>query len=1756
MNAFYAHQEIINLYKQYLQSFLYIKDGRMRQRVLKAFEQNDLIPEPLIQFNPSYERSKSLDNLIDEKLVNAGLKKIFGSFRLYRHQVEALELGAKGQGFIVTSGTGSGKSLTYLATVFNSILNQGEAKKKGVKAILVYPMNALINSQEGEIEKYAANWLSQFVSEERLKELEKREGKLYKLLEEETGKRFPITFRKYTGQEGTEDREEIKAEEPDIILTNYMMLELVMTRHGDEWLRKSMADNLAFLVFDELHTYRGRQGSDVAMLIRRIQRMVKQRLTFIGTSATMSTQGDRESRKQAVADVAHTIFGQEFRTNQIIGEYLETCTQYTGSLPSKEELKDAIQQGIDKNHSAEQFVKHPLAIWLENRIALVYPEGSSPERAKPCTLSSIIQALAEDSDLSEDVCQETVLALLDWTEALNLKGAQEKPRRSFLPYKFHQFISQAGTLFVTLQDRDKREIRLKTERYLVENGEHRLLYPILFSRHSGHDFICVSLDFENELILPRDPDELPNRITKDDVKGNRKTGRPKRVLKEEDFNGGYLIMPIEGEEPIWSDSDVQYLPDTWLDKNGDPTNFYQFRIPRKIFFNETGHFSFDAKYDLWAWYMPAKLLFDPTAGMIYDLRTKEITKLMRLGNEGRSTATTLLSFSVIKALHGQKEASRNQKLLSFTDNRQDASLQSGHFNDFIATGHLRSAIYHALNNHPSSELDIGNIAEVVFDTLGLNEEEYAKSPNPDWPDEENARALKVYLTLRIIYDLRRGWRYNLPNLEQCALLQINYKKLLAYCEVEKFWSGLDLFGDMTPEERAHICMQVLDYFRTSYAIDHRYLLEQRSEIENRLKDKLNSDRPWSLDLDERIEIPYIMVPRSIGRTPRRVYTASLGSRSYLGKYFKRLFGEREMDWLSEADFSDFIERVCETLKKGNFLSSEEVRGKKGATTGYRLRLDHVVWQLGDGKSIRPDEVRVSSYKTTRLEPNAFFKDFYRQDFKSFGKTLLGREHTGQLVHEQRITREEQFRAGEISSLFCSPTMELGIDIADLNIVHMRNVPPTPANYAQRSGRAGRSGQAALVFTYCSTFSPHDRNYFDNAEQMVAGVVVPPQIDLANEELILSHMNAYFLMELGLQQLNLRVPEILDLKEPGFPINKDVANLIKNQLEEYKEEWSRNFLEAIKSILPRLKQSYWFQEAWVYGKAGTFLKRFDESFDRWRQLYKAANTLVERSRMVMDDPTVKRTSDRFGDYYNAKREHNIGLKQRELLFNDSKSSFGSQSEFYIFRYLASEGFLPGYNFTRLPIRTFVGYKHQDKGAYISRPRFIALREFGPHNLIYHNGNKYQINRMMLLDADVKTEKLKVSKATGYAFMNEEIAGANNDPITETELKGGGNTEVFNHLLSLNESEAQPRERISCEEEERLSTGFELHQYFSYPKGMDSTLRSTIRANKQELLHLIYGPATRLIQHSRGWTRSTDRGFLIDRVSGRWMYRKEMEEPEQKEKAIDVELYTSDTSETLYIQPVKDLELDPDGVITLAYALKRGIESLFQVEENEVGIWVMGRQEEPNIMLYESAEGSLGILSQLVENSNLLKELFRTSYRILHFDPETREDLGEGTKPKASYEDLLSYYNQRYHSQLDRHKVRRALELLMDSEVDNQEGERSLEEQYQYLKNNYDLKSSTEKPFIDYLYQNGIRLPHRAQVNLPDYYVSADFVYKNGSSFTLVFCDGSVHDDPKVKAQDEHKRGLLRDAGYDVIEWHYKEPIEELVRRRKDIFRKIR
>lgn len=208
MDVFKTHDAVMNDYRSFIESFINIADERIKKKVASELLSGKLWPDPLIQFNPSFEEGASITSLIEGDILHPAMNDIFNEYRLYQHQVEAIQLGSQGRDFVVTSGTGSGKSLTYIGTIFNHILKNPE-HSEGINAIIVYPMNALINSQTLELEKYRRNY------------------------EERTGQIFPITSAQYTGQEREARRQEIIADPPNILLTNYMMLELLLSRVRD-----------------------------------------------------------------------------------------------------------------------------------------------------------------------------------------------------------------------------------------------------------------------------------------------------------------------------------------------------------------------------------------------------------------------------------------------------------------------------------------------------------------------------------------------------------------------------------------------------------------------------------------------------------------------------------------------------------------------------------------------------------------------------------------------------------------------------------------------------------------------------------------------------------------------------------------------------------------------------------------------------------------------------------------------------------------------------------------------------------------------------------------------------------------------------------------------------------------------------------------------------------------------------------------------------------------------------------------------------------------------------------------------------------------------------------------------------------------------------------------------------------------------------------------------------------------------------------
>ena len=1723
MKVFDTHKQIVDDYAQYIRSFINISDPEIAQTVEDSLSQGRLWPQPLLQFNPAYEQAGTVDAIVASGLLHDDVRHIFDGYSLYRHQCEAIELGVGGADFVVTSGTGSGKSLTYIGTIFNHLLaNPGT---EGIAAVIVYPMNALINSQTNEFNTYKGNY------------------------EKNTGREFPITFGQYTGQEKEEWRQAMREDPPQILLTNYMMLELLLTRVQERPIRDAIFENLRHLVFDELHTYRGRQGADVSMLIRRIQAQCKQSVCCIGTSATMVSVGSEESQRAEVARVASMVFGRSFEPDQIINETLARSLDGAGKQPSKQELHDAITAGIDIDADETGLRKHPVAMWLENRIALEELDGRLARRM-PMGFSHVVATLTEDSGAPEDRCRLVLEATLQWVSAVNQRIQEGGSRYTLLPFKLHQFIAQTGSVYTTLDQGEERFITLEPGIYKHDDS-NKPIFANVFSRATGHPFICVSL--ANGQLAPRE-----FRATGDD---------------DDDATDGYLII---GDE-IWDpDQDLDYLPEAWVRTRASgekvPDSKKRAYFPRKLYFDEYGRCSETDPLRYWGWFMQARLLFDPTAGVFYDAKTNEGTKLTRLGSEGRSTSTTITAFSILNRLRDGGHSPRDQKLLSFTDNRQDAALQSGHFNDFVQVVRLRAGIRQALETEASAILDYATLGEAIFKSLSLPFRDYGnRDAEPELAPVKRKyeEALQDYLLFRALADLRRSWRIVLPNLEQCALLHIDYLDLDEIAAEDEFWADLEIANSLAHPERREFLATVLDYFRLEYAIrSENYLVPSRlKEFEKRFREQLKA--PWTLDSDEELPAPSVIRLDPLHRSAR-LSNKSMGPASSLGKYIKHFASQVDVDpnVLRGDYYRDFILRLMRKLKDADYLFEESARNANNEEVPvFRLRIERILWKLGDGKTVRPDPIKQRSYKDYKPTPNAFFREIYRRDFTE-SKRLAAADHTGQLGVDARQDREDRFRADwyldetkkdldesrirseSISALFCSPTMELGVDIGGLSVVHMRNAPPNAANYVQRSGRAGRSGQGALVFTYCSGFSAHDRHFFQHQAELVAGAVQAPRIDLCNRELLVTHLHALAISAIGLPGLEAgggEGPSLMRLitdGDPAMPLSPGVVEGLRIGPTTF-DSLKVTFRRVIADFADELKRTShaWYADDWVDQNLGKLAEHLDGAMDRWRKMHQSARALLTRATQPIESGRLKVGSDEYRRY---KRLQDQANRQLNLLRNEQGGS-KELSEFYPYRYLASEGFLPGYNFTRLPLRIFVP-TGSTAGEYISRPRSLALREFGPLNLIYHNGRKYRVSQLVIQDAESSLSEAKVSKRAGY-FLTGDQSDLELCPFSGLDLSDNANKEHLHDLLEMTESRGDEAARITCEEEERISRGYQVESFFHVDGGDFTSIRWAVaRSGDNHLLNLRFIPAARLVSLNKGWRFQKTEGFPMGMTSGNWRNSMPEPDPDAREDYRIVKLWTSNLADALYIEPIQALGLEPDGVITLQHALKRAIESVFQVEPNEIGVSTMGDPECPNILLYEAAEGSLGILSQFVEDVATFRKVIETAQQVCRFDDEEY-------KAPASYDDLMSYYNQRDHQRLDRFLIRDALDKLKltDIEIQASAAFKDYEEQYQHMLRHLDPNSSTERTFIEHLYQNGLRLPDAAQKRVSGIYCQPDFYYEPR---VWVFCDGSPHDELQVRERDDEQRQLIIARGDEVWSWHYREDLAAKITQRPDIFRKVR
>jgi superfamily II DNA/RNA helicase len=1602
MDAFKIREGLIEGYKSFTEGFVEIQDERIKKAVQTASDQGRQWPDPWLSLNPSFASGGRIDDLVAAGLLHPTAAKIFrrkatlddagtAPITLHRHQADAIKLAASGKSYVLTTGTGSGKSLAYIVPIVDRVLREGSGK--GIRAIIVYPMNALANSQMEELRKFLDFGF---------------DGK------------SPVTYRRYTGQESPEERADILKNPPDILLTNYVMLEYVLTRPEERTSLIKAADGLSFLVLDELHTYRGRQGADVAMLVRRVRDAcgARETLQCVGTSATMSNGGSSADQKTDVGAVATRIFGVPIAPEQVVSETLIRAT--TSAPPNALDLRRIVgRRGDADNTSAtltggyDALAADPLAAWIESEFGLTEEDNSRVlVRKRPTTVARAAKQLSSITEADEKSCATAIRAtFLAGSKAKNEAG------RPLFAFRLHQFLSKGGSVYVSAEDEGTRLIQ--TDYQVTVDPDERRLYPLAFCRECGQEYLMA-----RKVMRPGADTFLA-----------RQTLRLGDDSAPDNGIDGYLYISSKNPwpaDPIAEDR----LPESWLDGAGVaksvlPARRKSLPVLHRLGIDGSARLDDGGEGQLAAW-IPGAFRFCLNCEVTYEqARLGEVSKLVTLDREGRSSAMAVIATRLVHLLESPAGADldpRAHKLLTFVDNRQDAALQAGHVNDFVQVAQLRAALHAAVAKAAPDGVEASELGDAIVASLNLDFKDFAVDANP-LDKKRYQKALHDVVTYRAIRDLQRGWRITLPNLEQTGLLLVEYPLAQLLAEDEERWKDADaLLRDSDADQREEIITILLDEFRRGLAIDARELdSEWIDKLRGRSREFLQG--VWSMPEREPDPVVGLVTTEPKRNTRARNIMPITGAGAF-GRWLRRpqRFGRK----LTTAEAGIVIESLLRVLQEGGLITE----AAEGNIKGHRLKLSTMTLRAGTGEFGAADPLRRRYSAEKKPRVIAFFRDLYRES----GRELAGlhaMEHTAQVRADDREKREKLFRDAELKLLFCSPTMELGVDIADLNAVAMRNVPPTPANYAQRSGRAGRSGQPALVLTYCATGNAHDSYYFDRSELMVAGQVQPPRLDFANEDLVRSHVHAVWLAEtLSATSggLGKSMSGLLAMDAAGYPLAPQIADVLRSPAAAHAAKASARSLVA--AIGDELAATPWWSRAWSDTVIDNALESFDRACDRWRELYKNAVAERDSAHETIKNPVAQKKAREL-----AQRRYAEAQQRIEILLNDGDSQ--GQSDFYTLRYLASEGFLPGYSFPRLPLAAFIPGIRKGKdnnSTWLQRSRFLAISEFGPDALIYHEGARYQVKRVALprksdlaSDGDVVRTEAQICEACGYLHERSAI-------ISVCENCGSELGAPTRELMQLQSVITRRRERISADEEERNRQGFELVTTYRFADGgaKPGHHRAVVQKGGHLLAEVAYGDGATVRVVNRGRrnrAKKDELGFWLDLITGEWLTETKVSDidamydaPDSDADDMPVEKAKKRARVVPFVEDRRNIAVlrwaeavSEETATTLQYAIERGIEATFQLEDSEL---TSERLSDPDgrgrLLLVEAAEGGAGVLRRLQAEPDAVSRVAQSALEILHVNAMSGEDEADACT-RGCYRCLLSYGNQRDHELIDRRLV---------------------------------------------------------------------------------------------------------------------------------------
>jgi DEAD/DEAH box helicase domain-containing protein len=1591
----------------------------------------------------------------------------------YLHQEKSFDRlsGPNPQSTIVATGTGSGKTECFLYPILDYCYkHRGEP---GIKAIIIYPMNALATDQAGRIAKLIHN--------------SKLKGHVTAGIYVGQKEKTPSML--MTEDRLISDKNTLRLSPPDILLTNYKMLDYLLIRPEDRplWQHNS-PDTLRFLVVDELHTFNGAQGSDLACLIRRLKARLATEANYlccVGTSATLGTDAEQSE----LLDYASLVFGEKFNKGAIISESRLSAGEFLGdSLISHVDIvppekADALDPGNYDRY--EDYIKAQQQLWFDRPLAgdfndPVWRIALGNELKEHRFFQNLLKILAGQIYDFEDI----LIKLEKVTK--ELKDADSQFKANILN-SLLSLVSEARVEVVKNDDSEEVTTRpfLNVRLQLWMRELRRMVTSV-----GKEPALRFADDLNEEQLNTHLPIVHCRECGSMGWSGMKRKTSSEIVGNLQDFYYGFFnhdpkIVFLFPEDKL--EDSVEGIHDQGSNQMPKVGMYYFCTNCRSVTAQANPeHCPYCEHDELILVHMP-------------DVRVKRGNRELSLNNCpycGAQSGLTVVgsrAASLTSVMITQLYSSTyndDKKLLTFSDNVQDAAHRAGFFNSRTYRFNFRTALQKVI-------LDVGNGATLAelpdiftdYWTKGIDKNRYISTflaPNMEWLSDyeyllEHGNLPKDSALLQNVNN-RIGWEivgeYGFQarigrTLEKTgsSVAYVDHDKLRAAIRLmlEPIRNEIGTFRELEEANLTEFVLGLIVRLKNQGGIYQSHL---SSFIESFGNPYLLNKKLWMPNFGPQFRVPSFLTTKRENRFDQ-LFGATPTHPTWYQSWAQKCF--LSLTPVVLASSKELYDIVLKALVAAGIFEEKQVKGERvWGISPEALRVSANVQQLrcrlcGHGISVADEEsalfVDAPCQRRNcdgQYEPYSTGTDYYGKLYANGDvERVFAKEHTGLLTRVEREQLEVEFKASDANRkpwypnlLSCTPTLEMGIDIGNLSSLVLCSVPPAQANYLQRIGRSGRRDGNALNLTVANG-RPHDLYFFAEPEEMLAGYVDAPGIFLDASAVLERQFTAYCF-------------DRWVANDPLATIPRNLGQVLNNLEPIDKKKFPHNFIHYIETnqadLLARFVRLFKTSGAGISEESEANLKVFVEGdedetwFLRGRIMNELHNRRLERDSLKKK---VRTLNSKINDKKKGPKDKNYDAELRELSIEKSalQSLVKSLSDRDTFNFFTDEGLLPNYAFPEVGVMlNSLIYRKKAKvqdgeGSYDSwsfeyeRPARSAIEELAPANTFYAEGRRVKVDQVDMAVSEV--EKWRFCSNCSHKEMLGKDEEKQVCPNCGSHMwADAGQKRLMLRMRQVFASTSDRKSRISDDSDDREPNFYNKQMLVEFD---DEKIKDAFRVDadfpfgfdflsKVDFCEINFGEKTEFADPvTIAGVELPRKGFTLCRVCGKVQednheashaFTCTAKDQESDKNLIDcLYLYRQFVSEAIRILlPVSIISDSERSLQSFIAAIQLGLKKKFRGKVDHLQTTV---HEEPlpnssfkrkYLVLYDMIPGGTGYLKQLMRSEKELMSVLELALEALKSCSCNQDDSKDGC-----YRCLYAYRNSYYMPETSRDT---AIELLAE------------------------------------------------------------------------------------------------------------------------------